>query len=1205
MAGNWQFWIDRGGTFTDIVAQTPTGAIRTHKLLSVCPDRYDDAPVAGIRYLLGLGEGEPLPDNIEVIRMGTTVATNALLERQGEPTVLVITQGFGDGLYLGYQNRPDLFALEPRRPAPLYNRVIEVQERVSAQGEILKSLDREGLRRTLEAAYRQGWRSCAIAFLHGYRYPNHEIQAGRIAQAVGFEQISLSHEVSAKIKLVSRGETTVVDAYLSPVLRRYVDQVQGALGSPSPRLLFMQSHGGLVTADCFRGKDSILSGPAGGLVGAIQVGQQAGITKMITFDMGGTSTDVAHYAGQYERQEETQIAGVRFATPTLAIHTVAAGGGSILHFDGQRYRVGPDSAGADPGPASYGRGGPLTVTDANVFLGKIQPDFFPQVFGPQGDRPLNLWEVQRQFRSLAERIDDGRSPEAVAAGFLAIAVDNMARAIQSISGERGYDLADYTLCCFGGAGGQHACLLAQQLGMKRILIHPYAGVLSAYGMGLAAIRILKEITLEIVLDDRAASAWDEGFSRLRQWAQIDRQAQHLAVQVYQEERRIALKYQGTDTSVWVDLTGEGETSLQLREKFERLHEQYYGFVRSDYPLTVATIALEWIFPGHAPQPPGEESPRQSPLQALTEVDLYTGDRWEKVPLYGRADLRSGDEIFGPALIAESTGTNVIEGGWHAQVMAGGEVLLTPKDVCPPTRDTMTALTCDPLRLELMHNRFRAIAEQMGKVLQHTSHSVNIKERLDFSCAIFDQNGDLVANAPHIPVHLGSMGESVRSLIRDRGGDLAPGQVYATNNPYNGGTHLPDITVITPVFGQGPAPSFFVASRGHHGDIGGITPGSMPPHSTHLEEEGILLDHFLLVERGEFQGDRLRHHLHQGPYPARNPDQNLADLQAQIAANHRGVQELATLVGEYGEICVQRYMGFVQDNAARAVENLIPQLFPSDRRRSFSLPLDQGGQIEVNLWGDRAAKKIYLDFTGTSPQGKHNFNAPRAIALAVILYVFRTLIPEDIPLNQGCLRPLEIHIPLGCLLNPLPPAAVVAGNVETSQLLADCLYGALDILAASQGTMNNFIFGNDRYQYYETICGGSGAGVNHHGVTGIQTHMTNSRLTDPEVLEWRFPVRVERFMIRPRSGGIGTFQGGDGAIREISFQAPFQVSLISSRRETVPFGLAGGHPGQGGQNIFFPSQGSPAYLPAIASVQVQPGDRIIIATPGGGGYGRPL
>ncbi|MBE9076748.1 hydantoinase B/oxoprolinase family protein [Romeria aff. gracilis LEGE 07310] len=1199
--GQWQFWIDRGGTFTDVVAKRPDGEIVVHKLLSENPEQYSDAPVQGIRDCLGLGPDDPIPaEQIAGIKMGTTVATNALLEHQGDRTLLIITQGFGDALKIGYQNRPNIFARQIVLPQMLYEQVVEIEERISAQGKILTPLQTEMARSQLQDAYDAGIRSCAIALMHGYRYPDHEQALAELAEQIGFTQVSVSHQVSPLMKLVSRGDTTVVDAYLSPILRRYVDQVSSQIsgsepaeGDSGPALMFMQSNGGLSDARFFQGKDSILSGPAGGIVGAVKTSQLAGFEKIISFDMGGTSTDVAHYAGEYERTFEAEVAGVRLRTPMMAINTVAAGGGSIVQYDGSRYRVGPASAGANPGPASYGRGGPLTVTDCNVQVGKLQPDFFPRVFGENADAPLDRQVVAEKFKQLTAEIGDGRSAAAVASGFLSIAVEKMASAIKKISLQRGYDVSKYALCCFGGAGGQHACLIAAALGMKQILIHPYAGVLSAYGIGLAELRVLREGSVEAPLT--AELDLSPRFSELIADAETELSQQSVQPTEVETRQRVHLKYDGTDSTLLVNF----DSLAGMRQQFEARHQQRYGFVVEDKDLIVEAISIELVAQTEKADEPQLEKQAQM-CDPVAQVQVYTADAWHEAPVYQRQDLGPGNQVSGPALIVEATGTNVIEPDWRAEVSDRNHLILTyqaPKKSSDST--DISTETADPVMLEIFNNLFRSIAEQMGTTLQNTSYSVNIKERLDFSCAIFDQQGQLVANAPHIPVHLGSMSESVRSLMDSHGESLQPGDVYVLNNPYHGGTHLPDVTVITPVFDTDKGRIiFYLASRGHHADIGGITPGSMPSDSTSVEQEGVLLDNFKVVEAGRFREAELRQVLTAGQYPVRNPTQNIADLQAQIAANEKGVQELRRMIEQFGLDTVQAYMGYVQDNAEAAVRRAIDRL--SDGQ--FTYEMDSGDRVQVAIRINGRDRSATIDFSGTSPQLDNNFNAPAAICKAAVLYVFRTLVEDDIPLNAGCLKPLEIIIPEGCLLNPKYPAAVVAGNVETSQTIVDALYGALGVLAASQGTMNNFTFGNQRYQYYETICGGSGAGPDFDGTDAVQTHMTNSRLTDPEVLEWRFPVILESFSIRPNSGGHGQHRGGHGVIRRLRFEEPMTAAILSSHRRVPPFGLAGGKPGTVGQNWIQRQDGSREELESTATVDMAVGDAFIIETPGGGGFG---
>ncbi|XZF60613.1 MAG: hydantoinase B/oxoprolinase family protein [Gloeotrichia echinulata DVL01] len=1202
----WEFWIDRGGTFTDIIAKRPDGQLVIHKLLSENPERYTDAAVQGIREILGVAANAPTPaEQVAVVKMGTTVATNALLEKKGDRTILLITKGFRDALRIGYQNRPDIFAREIILPEMLYEQVIEVEERYTAQGEELILLNLEAVRPQLQAAYDDGIRSCAIVLMHGYRYTEHENKVAILARNIGFTQVSVSHTVSPLMKLVSRGDTTAIDAYLSPILRRYVEQVASQLGNgeretdfQSPvKLMFMQSNGGLVDAEKFQGKDSILSGPAGGIVGAVQTSLRAGFDKIISFDMGGTSTDVAHYNGEYERSFETEIAGVRLRTPMMAIHTVAAGGGSIVQFDGSRYRVGPESAGANPGPASYSKGGPLTVTDCNVMVGKLQPAFFPQVFGKNADLPLDVEIVRQKFTQLASQIGDNRRIEEVAAGFLAIAVDKMANAIKKISLQRGYDVSEYTLCCFGGAGGQHACLIADALGMKQVFIHPYAGVLSAYGMGLADVRVIRERAVEGVLSEGLESVLAV-LVRESEEETNRRGAEDSEIEVL---RKVHLRYEGTDAPLIVDF---GDV-VAMKSQFEGLHRQRYGFIAPEKQLIVEAVSVEVVAKNDAPPELVVSRRNDDEAVAIATVQMYTAGAWHTTPVYQRQDLQPGDCICGPAIIVEATGTNVIEPHWQAELTPLNHLVLSVvsrqlsvvKDQEIRTNDI--GQKPDPVMLEIFNNLLRAIAEQMGISLQNTSSSVNIKERLDFSCAIFDGSGQLVANAPHIPVHLGSMSESVQALITAYGNTIKPGDIFASNNPYNGGTHLPDITVITPVFpNSSHLPMFYLASRGHHADIGGITPGSMPPHSESVTEEGILLDNFQLVAAGNFRETELVELLASEPYPARNITQNIADLKAQIAANERGMQELQKMVEHYSLETVQAYMGFVQDNAEESVRRVIEVL----QDGSFSYALDDGSVIHVKITINRENRSAKIDFTGTSPQLPNNFNAPAAVCKAAVLYVFRTLVNDDIPLNAGCLKPLEIIIPEGCMLNPRYPAAVVAGNVETSQAITDTLYGALGVLAASGGSMNNFTFGNQRYQYYETICGGSGAGADFDGTDGVQTHMTNSRLTDPEVLEWRFPVLLESFGIRPDSGGQGNHRGGNGVIRRLRFLAEMTAGILSNHRVVPPFGLCGAEAGKVGKNYVESGDGRVDELGSKAVVTMNVGDVFVIETPGGGGYG---
>ena len=1197
----WQFWIDRGGTFTDIVAKKPDGSLVTHKLLSDNPEQYRDAAVAGIRHLLGLKPGEPIQaDVVECVKMGTTVATNALLERKGEPTLLVTTRGFRDALRIAYQNRPRLFDRHIVLPELLYSGVVEASERVGARGEVIEPLNEALLKEELLTHYQQGLRSVAIVFMHGYRYTAHEQAAKRIARETGFTQISASHETSPMMKFVSRGDTTVVDAYLSPILRRYVEQVAAEM--PGVRLFFMQSSGGLTDAHVFQGKDAILSGPAGGIVGMARTAGIAGHAKVIGFDMGGTSTDVSHYAGEFEREFETQVAGVRMRAPMMSIHTVAAGGGSLLRFDGERFRVGPQSAGANPGPASYRRGGALAVTDANLMLGKIQPRYFPHVFGPHANEPLSHEAAQAQFNALAAQT--GRSAEVVAEGFIHIAVQQMANAIKKISVARGYDVTRYTLQCFGGAGGQHACLVADALGMTRVFAHPLAGVLSAYGMGLADQNVIRERAVELPLTAEALPHISATLDALAASAESELQRQQVSVRTVEMARRVHVRYEGSDAALVVAFG----TLPEIEAAFEAAYRQRFSFLMQGKALVVEAVSVEAVIAGDAPVEPRHPVHPVRDVPSRETVRMYSGGQWHDAKLVIREDLRPGDVIAGPAIIAEKNATTVVEPGWEARLTDLDHLVLDRRVKRVVTFAAGT--TVDPVLLEVFNNLFMNIAEQMGLQLQNTAYSVNIKERLDFSCALFDTAGNLIANAPHMPVHLGSMGESIKTVIRENAGRMQPGNVYALNDPYHGGTHLPDITVITPVYlDTSTEPTFYVGSRGHHADIGGITPGSMPPFSTLIEEEGVQINNFLLVERGVLREAETVALLKSGKYPSRNPQQNLADLKAQIAANEKGVQELRKMVSTFSLDVVLAYMNHVQDNAEESVRRVITRLKDGE----FTLPLDNGAQIKVAIRVDIKARSAEIDFTGTSAQQLNNFNAPTAVCMAAVLYVFRMLVDDDIPLNAGCLKPLKVIIPEGSMLNPRPPASVVAGNVETSTCITNAIIGALGIMGASQLTVNNFTFGNAQHQYYETISGGSGAGGifdeygtltgGFNGTSVVQTHMTNSRLTDPEVLEFRFPVRLESYVIRAGSGGAGRWHGGDGGVRRVRFLEPMTASILSNGRKYGAFGMAGGESGEVGKNLVIRTDGSVQSLGHIGQADMQPGDIFEIHTPGGGGFGR--
>ncbi|MBD0293341.1 MAG: hydantoinase B/oxoprolinase family protein [Jiangellaceae bacterium] len=1229
----WQFWIDRGGTFTDVVGRRPDGSLVTHKLLSQDPARYADAAVAGIRRLLGEPRDAPIrAERIDVVRMGTTVATNALLERRGERTVLVITRGFADALRIGYQNRPHIFDRHIVLPELLYERVIGVDERISADGAVLREPDLDAVAAELRRAYDDGVRAVAVVCLHGHLYPAHEQAVGRVARDLGFPQVSLSSEVSPLMRLVPRGDTTVVDAYLSPILRRYVQQVSDALAGA--RLMFMQSAGGLAEAGHFRGKDAILSGPAGGIVGMARLSALAGYDKVIGFDMGGTSTDVSHYAGDYERVFDTQVAGVRLRAPMLAIHTVAAGGGSILHFDGSRYRVGPDSAGADPGPACYRRGGPLTVTDANVLLGRIQPAHFPHVFGTDGDQPLDSAVVRQKFTELSTAITastgDDRTPEQVAEGFLQIAVANMANAVKKISVQKGHDVTGYVLTTFGGAGGQHACAVADSLGIRTVLVPPMAGVLSALGIGLADTVAMREQSVECRLDDSAVPRLREVAGSLELLARAELSDEGVAASAIQVIRRAHLRYDGTDTALPVALGWPDEMTAE----FEAAYRRTYSFLM-DRPLVVEALSVEAVAPSDVAVAPesasvviarndvangaprdagsgvgGVERPKSAAdgagipgpsgtPQGDAGVRFWGDGGWGAVAMYRRERLQPSDEVVGPAIVAENDATTVVDDGWRATVTAHSQLLLERIHARAEAQEVGTDV--DPVMLEVFNNLFMSIAEQMGARLESTAQSVNIKERLDFSCALFDPAGNLIANAPHMPVHLGSMGASVKEVIRRSAGTMRPGDVYAINDPYHGGTHLPDVTVVTPVYDDaGSRVLFFVAARGHHAEIGGLTPGSMPAFSRNVHEEGVLFDNWLLVRDGRVRETETLHLLTGAPYPSRNPQTNLADLRAQVAATKKGAEELRRMIEHFGLDVVHAYMRHVQDNAEEAVRRVIDAL--SDG--SYDYEMDNGARICVRVGVDRRTRSATIDFTGSSPQLTTNFNAPASVANAAVLYVFRTLVDDDIPLNDGCLRPLSIVVPGPSMLAPQYPAAVVAGNVETSQAVTGALYGALRVQAEGSGTMNNVTFGNDRHQYYETVASGSGAGDGFDGASVVQTHMTNSRLTDPEVLEWRFPVRLDEFAIRGGSGGAGRWRGGDGAVRRLRFLEPMTASTLSGHRRVPPYGMAGGSAGALGRNRVERADGTVVEMAGCDLVEVGPGDVLVVETPGGGGFGVP-
>ena len=1228
--GAWDFWIDRGGTFTDVIGRDPRGRLHPIKLLSES-SAYTDAAVEAIRRLLGLASGEPIPTGaIRAVKMGTTVATNALLERRGERTLLVTTRGFRDALEIGYQARPRIFARNIIKPEQLYSGVVEIDERVRADGAVETAPDLKRVRAALADARAQGYDAVAIVFMHAYRYPAHERMAAEIARELGFSQVSESHVASALIKLVSRGDTAVVDAYLSPILARYVGQVSRDLDleRTGARVMFMMSSGGLTSAGLFAGKDAILSGPAGGVVAMARTGISAGFKRIIGFDMGGTSTDVAHFDGEFERAFETEVAGVRMRAPMMKIHTVAAGGGSILSFDGARFRVGPASAGADPGPAAYRRGGPLTVTDANLMTGKLIPDLFPKVFGPGSDEPLDDKIVRERFAALARDIGDGREPEAVADGFLAIAVAKMAEAIKTISVARGYDVTRYALNCFGGAGGQHACDVADALAISTVLIHPFSSLLSAYGMGLADIAAQRAQGVDEPLRIEALVRIAAIVDQLSRAAVTEVEGQGVAREAIKVHRRAQLRYSGSDTTIEVPLS----TPAAMRRAFESAHKSRFGFIDRNKAIVIEAVSVEAVggaarlaerisvnaahsasidgrLPGRPLDRVGHARKSLLPnarlstgygarLQPARATRFFSHGAWRKANVFLREALAVGAGVDGPALIIEPHQTIVVEQGWRAEVTAKNHVVMTRVE--PMARREAIGAKADPVMLEIFNHLFMSIAEQMGVTLQNTAYSVNIKERLDFSCAVFDRDGRLIANAPHMPVHLGSMDRSVESIIRDNSGRIRPGDVFALNAPYNGGTHLPDITVCTPVFDErGETILFWTASRGHHADIGGTAPGSMSPLAASIHEEGVYIDNFLLVDRGRFRERELYALLKSGPYPARNPLQNVNDLKAQIAANEKGVRELKRMVEAFSLAVVEAYMGHVQDNADESVRRVLDKLADGEAE-SMS---DQGAVIKVKISVDKERREATVDFTGTSPQQASNFNAPEPVTRAAILYVFRVMVDDDIPMNAGCLRPIRIIVPEGSMLSPQYPAAVVAGNVEVSQIVTNTLFAALRALGSSQGTMNNFTFGDDTYQYYETICSGAPAGPGFDGASAVHVHMTNSRLTDPEVLESRFPVVLEDFHIRRGSGGKGQWRAGDGTLRRVRFLRPMQAAILSGFRAVANPGMMGGEPGELGRNSVRRNDGRIETLPGCAETKVEAGEAIEIVTPTGGGWGK--
>ena len=1194
----WQFWIDRGGTFTDVVARKPDGTVIIDKLLSENSEQYKDAAIAGIKKLLKLKEDDLIPvDQISSVKMGTTVATNALLERKGDRTLLLITRGFGDLLRIGYQNRPLLFDLNIKLPELLYDRVVEVSERLDAKGNVVRNLDEESVREALRNAKNDGINGVAIAFMHSYINPIHEEKIAQIAIEENFLQVSVSHQISPLMKLVGRGDTTVVDAYLSPILRRYVNQVSSELkNSKSTKLMFMQSNGGLTDANLFQGKDALLSGPAGGVVSMVQTGIQAGFKKLIGFDMGGTSTDVCHFSGEYERSFETEVAGVRIRAPMMQIHTVAAGGGSILSFKDGRFQVGPDSAGATPGPASYGKGGPLTVTDCNVLLGKLHPEYFPNVFGVNGDEPLDVEIVRKKFLLMSNEIakETGKlsmNITLIAEGFLKIAVENMANAIKKISIQRGYDVTNYTMNCFGGAGGQHACQVADSLGMKSVLLHPYAGVLSAYGMGLAEIRAIREKHFEKDLENIGYA--EKLIDELSVQASNDVKKQGILETSITLVKKAFLRYQGSHQSLEINFN----TINVMKLSFESEHKKRFGFYVEGRKILIEMLTVEAVGKSsenydfsNLPSPTIDAIPIINKFMVVNSIET-------NVPIYNRVDLKIGQKINGPAIICETTGTNIIDDGWNACLDRFQNLILNRYK--GKVNEKSLGTSADVIMLEVFNNLFMNIAEQMGATLANTAYSVNIKERFDFSCALFNAKGDLVANAPHVPVHLGSMSEAIRTVIKLNKNKIYAGDVFVLNAPFNGGTHLPDVTVITPVFNKdGQEIIFFVASRGHHADIGGKTPGSAPPDSKHIDEEGVLIDNFKMFEKGVFRENEMREILSSGKYPCRNIEHNMADLAAQVAANETGIREINSMIKQFGIETVHAYMDHVQDNAEECIRNAITEL----NEGMYEYELDNNEFIRVKIKVDKIKREATIDFTGTAEKNPFNYNAPMAVCHAVILYVFRTLVGKNIPLNEGCFKPLNIIIPNNSMINAKYPSAVIAGNTEVSQLTCNALFGALGVLAGSQATMNNFVWGNDNIQNYETICGGTGAGPDFHGTSAVQTHMTNTRSTDPEILEARFPVRLEEFSIRKNSGGKGKFNGGNGATRKLRFLEKMIVTTLCSHRKIPPFGVQGGSPGECGKEWLERKDGSIEKLEGNDSCNVDVDDLFIMQTPSGGGFG---
>jgi 5-oxoprolinase (ATP-hydrolysing) len=1177
------FFIDRGGTFTDCLCFDDQGQVRVAKVLS-----SDRAPLEGIRQLLGIGPRDPIPPCN--VRMGTTLATNALLERKGQRFALLITRGFRDLLEIGTQARPDLFALEIRKPGVLYDAVLEVDARADRDGTPVRRPDRTALLRELEALAASGIDSVAIAVLGDYRTGTLEREIAAVVRAAGIREIALAHELAPRIGLLARGDTASVAAYLSPRLARYLQTLQAEL--PGSTLQLMQSSGGLCDSAHFRGPNALLSGPAGGSVALAHIAELLDLPEVLGFDMGGTSTDVSRYAGELERRYEHEISGMRVVAPMLSIHTVAAGGGSICRLTDGRLTVGPDSAGSDPGPLCYGKAGAreLTVSDVNLALGRLVAHRFPF--------PLAVEPVRDALEQIAQSLRaDGHAAtsDSLATGFFEIANRNMAEALRKVSVARGFDVRQHALVVFGGAGGQHACSLAQLLGIRQVIFHPLSGVLSAYGIGLADLtHHAARDAGRLALSDDALRELESGFVALEHEAQSVLAAQASGTPS-ECCRRVDLRYMGSETSLTL-LVGSAE---DLRRRFEAEHARSFGHSRPGDPIEILSLRVE--------------ASVRSPTTRELRMGLRTGDlsaperrttlwhqgtRYTDVPVFEREALTEGARISGPALIAEAVATMVVDPGFELECRADGILIARPLALAASveataSNDDDSVAAVDPVSLEVMSNAFMSIAEQMGHVLQRTAQSTNIRERLDFSCAVFDRQGELVANAPHIPVHLGAMSESVRSVIAAQP-DLAPGDVFVTNDPACGGSHLPDITVVAPVHDARGTLRFFSATRGHHSDVGGITPGSMPAFSRTLAEEGCVFSAVRVMRDGTLDRALILQTLAQGPYPARRPQENLADLEAQISAAHTGARLLLELTREHGLGKVERYMQAVQDLAAASVTRALRE-FP-DGSYTFRDQLDDGTKLEVTV--AIADGKAELDFGECDAESQGSLNAPRAVTLAAVLYVLRALVGRSIPLNSGCLRNVTVRIPERSILNPSSGRAVAGGNVETSQRVVDILLGAFGRAAASQGTMNNVSFGQDSFGYYETIAGGAGAGPSFAGASAVHTHMTNTRITDPEVIEQRFPVRIQEFSVRRGSGGAGRYRGGDGICREYEFLEPLTVSLLTERRLRAPFGLDGGQPGAIGRNLF-----NGAEVPGHDSFRVNAGDRLRIETPGGGGFGR--